>query len=182
MRPRGIRTCACSLADEPVALAVDRHDVGRLFRVRFEFLPQPEDVRIYRACRGELIIAPHFIQQPISGQDLAAVLHEAAEELKLLAREPNLAAGLEGLAGTQVQAYIPEREGLELLARARSPKDSADPGEELPQAKGFGHVVVRSHLEPAHLVHLLTARREHDDRNVQALLPEGPAHVPPAQA
>src|SRR5258708_37813205 len=118
MRPRRIRTCACSLADEPVALAVDRHDVGRLFRVRFELLPQPEDVRIYRAGRGELIIAPHFIQQPISGQDLAAVLHEAAEELKLLAREPDFAAGLEGLAGAHVPAYSPEREGPHLLGRA----------------------------------------------------------------
>src|SRR5712691_9059734 len=110
------------------------------------------------------------------------MLYEVAEELELLAREPYLATCFEDLAGAQVQAHIPEGKRLKLLPRPRSSKHGADAGEELAQAERFGHVVVRPHLEPADLVHLLAARRQHDDRNIQALLPQRPTHVPAAQA
>src|SRR2546425_10815484 len=41
----------------------------------------------------------------------------------------------------------------------------ADPREELVRAEGLAHVVVGADIEGGHLVALLTARRQHDDRD-----------------
>ena len=76
-----------ALAHELVAQPVNRQDVLRDARVRFELLPQPRDVDIDRARRRRGVVAPHLGEQLLARNRRAAVLDEIAEEVKLLGRE-----------------------------------------------------------------------------------------------
>src|SRR5712692_6948952 len=80
-----------------------------------------------------------------------------------------------------MEPEITDGELLELLPWSWAAKNGADAGQELTHAESLPDIVVRPHLEPANLVCLLATCRQHDDGNVQALLPKGPAHVPTAQ-
>ncbi len=57
------------------------------------------------------------------------------------------------------------------VARRRlvAARDGVDPGDQLAEAERLDHVVVGAELEADHLVDLLPARRDHDDRHVRAL-------------
>ncbi len=46
---------------------------ARLFRFRFDFLPQADNVRIHRASRGKAVITPHLFEQTIATQRFAGL-------------------------------------------------------------------------------------------------------------
>ena len=57
------------------------------------------------------------------------------------------------------------------------PQDRLHPRHQLASVERFGHVVVGAELEADNLVHVVTARGEHDDRQV-ALLAQTAADLP----
>jgi hypothetical protein len=64
--------------------------------------------------------------------------------------------------------------------RRGAPQERPDAAPELANREGLRDVVVGAQLEPHHLVQLVAACREHDDRN-GALRPEPPAHLEPVE-
>ena len=63
---------------------------------------------------------------------------------------------------------------------AGAPEQRPDPAPELADRERLRDVVVRAELEPEHLVELVVARREHDDRH-RALGPEPLADLEPVE-
>src|SRR5207247_5882682 len=101
-------------------------DEVRALRIVLELLAQPEDMGVHRPRRRELVVPPYLVEQPIPGDHLAPVLHQVAQQVELLPREPHLLAGLEGLAAAQAHAHVAERTLLELLALPPPPHPPAD--------------------------------------------------------
>jgi len=68
------------------------------------------------------------------------------------------------------ELLYPRAEGelFEPIARSGAAQDRPDPGEQLAQREGLGHVVVGSELKPADAVDFLAPRGEHDDGHVEA--------------
>src|SRR5438477_884058 len=77
-------TSSCVLAYKLVPRSVHGENETRLLRLRFDFLPQADDVRIHRASRGKAVVAPHVLQQAIAAQGFAGMAQEILEQLEFL--------------------------------------------------------------------------------------------------
>src|SRR3954466_7165959 len=79
---------------ELVAGVMDGHEVDRAGRVHLELLPQRQDVRVDRACRGIRVVAPDVAEQLVARQHALRMLREILEQLELLRceRDRTLAA------------------------------------------------------------------------------------------
>ena len=86
---------------------------------------------------GKPLVAPHLVEQPLAREDLAPMLDQVAQEVELLARQPDLDAGAEGLAGAEVEPRVGELEDVHPLPRAGPAQDGADPRQQLRSEKGF---------------------------------------------
>src|SRR5215475_9627272 len=112
---------------ELVAVAVKGQDPDRTIDVGFEFLPEPQDVRVDRPRRGESLVAPYLVQKPLPCDHLAPMRDQEHQQVELLAREAQLLTGLEDLAGSRADADVAEGELLESRARARPTQHRAHP-------------------------------------------------------
>ncbi len=75
----------------------------------------------------------------------------------------------------EVDDQRPQRDPPGGLSPGRPAEDGVDPGDELLDREGLGHVVIRTELEPDDLVGLVPFRGQHDDRYPgQALGPPDP--------
>ena len=71
----------------------------------------------------------------------------------------------------QVQPVVPESHRGGVAPRAAGPAhDGANPCEQLPRIERLGNVVVGAHLEPDDAIHILSLRRDDDDRRIRILL------------
>src|SRR5262249_49690123 len=96
-------------------------------------------------------------------------------------REPHFFSCPEDATAARLDAHVAE---LKLAAPGPWPgpaQHRADPGEQLSQREGLGHVVVGAQLEAEYAIHLLSARGEHDDRHLDAATAELTAYVPARQ-
>lgn len=59
----------------------------------------------------------------------------------------------------------------------RASQQRLNPRKELDHGEGFGHTIIRAHLQPYNFIRRLVPGRQHQDGRVQALLAEVAAHV-----
>src|SRR5262249_3407805 len=147
-----------ALARGAVALAVDRQNMRGPLGVLLELLAEPEHVGVHGPRRGEALVAPHLVEEPLPRQDLPAVLDQIAQEVELLARQADLGPGAEHLAGAQVETGVGELNPVHSLAGAGAPEHRAHPGQQLPQRERLRDVVVGAELKPEDAVRLLAPR------------------------
>src|SRR5439155_17750202 len=119
------------LTREAVALAVDGQDMTRALGIVLELLPEAQDVGVHGPRGGELLVAPDLVEQPVSRDDLVAVLDQIAQQIELLASQAHFLAPAEDLPASQPDPHISERELLELLPRPWPPQHPANPRHEL---------------------------------------------------
>src|SRR5947199_297329 len=116
--------------------------------------------------------SPDVTKQLRVGDDLARVPNERRQELVLDRRQAHLPVAHEHLPTQEIQPELPdlERRVVALVRGARGVAErDPDPCEELARAEGLADVVVGAHVEGRHLVALLTARGQDDDRDVRPL-------------
>ena len=98
---------------------------------------------------------------------------ELAQQRELRLGEVHQPAALGDPAPSEVDLYVSDRHDRGLgRARRRGPAPAerrVDPGQELLDAEGLGHVVVGAQVERADLVGLGPAGRQHDDADVGQL-------------
>ena len=91
-------------------------------------------------------------------------------------------AFLERLGAPEVDADVAEFVGFRKLGSAPRPaQHGLDACEQLQETERFGDVVVGTALEAGHLVRLLSAGGQHDDRDAVVVLPDPLAHVDAAE-
>src|SRR5215210_2120404 len=77
---------------EPEPDTADGMDVARRGRIVAEVRPQRADVHVEGLRRAEPIRVPDLVDQALSGDDGAGVLHQETKEVELLAAELQLPA------------------------------------------------------------------------------------------
>src|SRR4030095_4657069 len=113
------RTLSVSWNDESIPLAMHGLDEGRLVGIVLELAAQAQHVGVHRARGREPLVAPHFVEQSLARDDVALVLDQVDEQVKLLARQAELASRARHPPSAPVDAHRAEGELLELLAPAR---------------------------------------------------------------
>ena len=93
----------------------------------------------------------------------AARACERGEQLELVVGEHAPLAAHRHFARGEVELEPPHAEPIRGGGGARASQHGADPRQQLAGVEGLGEVVVRSHFEADHLVHVLALGREHDD-------------------
>src|SRR5882672_7243141 len=124
--------------------------------------------------------APDLLEQLVARDGLARPLVQQAHELDLVERQRVRLALAHELVALRIDDGGPD---VDLVrgrghpgAALQAPEDRADAGHELAHGEGLRDVVVGAHLEPADLVALLRARRQHDDGHERAAGPDLLAH------
>src|SRR5579871_5381921 len=77
---------------EHVAAAAHREDVPRRARVFFDLFAQPPYVNAHRLLLALEVVAPHLVEERLTGHDASVILHEHAQQAELLGRQRNLLA------------------------------------------------------------------------------------------
>ncbi len=146
--------------------------------VDLNLLTQPADVDIHGAAVTHVLVAPHLIEQLLTGEDLALIEHQESQQLELtwLEVEFHTVAGSAVLVrvnievgDTQDAAFRANRFILDLGAGAGgfvAAQQCLDPRQQFTQAKRLSHVIIGPKFEANHLVNLLIAGSKHDDRHV----------------
>ena len=128
-------------------------------------------VRVHRS--------PHLPEQLLVRDDFPGVPDERRQELVLDRRQAYFLLAHEHPAVEEIDLQLAdlERRRVRFVGGAGGvPECHADPGEQLAGAERLAHVIVRAGVERRHLVALLAARGEHDDRDVRPLA-EPPDHL-----
>ena len=116
---------------------------------------------------------------------LAGVAQEELEQRELGARELDLVAVADNVAGQRVEREVEERERGR-LARRRGERLAAEqrpqPGEELLERKGLDEVVVRAGVEPRHTVGDARTSGQHEDRHLIPFRPDQSARLEAVEA
>src|SRR5581483_10252973 len=127
------------------------------------------DVHVDRARVAEVGAAPQRLQQHAPGADATGYGSERAQQLELDKRQlDGLPVALDGAARNvdHEPVELDTLVGPQLEARdLRAPEQRADARAKLTDRERLRDVVVRAELEPDHLVELVVAGREHDDRH-----------------
>src|SRR5436189_536820 len=104
--PRAARLAsACELISHPVP----GQDELRMARIGLDLLAQPRDVHVDGARRRHGVVAPHFVEQLVTGKRGAAMLQEVAQQLKLPRRELERRAVFRRFGLPEVDAHVAER-------------------------------------------------------------------------
>ena len=134
-----------------------------------------------RIIAVQVFLPPHALKEPLGGDDLAPVLTEHPENVKLNGGEAQLPVVEGTLVGGPVddQAVevndVPAVAGLvSLVVAGVAAQLGFDPGHQLQRVEGLGNVVVRADGEAGDLVHVLRLGGEHEYREV-VLLADFPA-------
>ena len=109
--------------------------------------------------------APDLGEHRLALDDLERPREECLQHFAFVVTENELFRAALDAAGVEVDARVADLHGgLRDDGVAGPPEGGADAREEFLYAERFRHVVVGAEFEPAHLVDLLTAGGEHDDR------------------
>jgi hypothetical protein len=154
-------------------------------RVGLDLLPEVAHVNVDRARVAELRGAPERLEQHPPAEDAARMRHQRAEKLELDVRELRPLPAHLDRPPRHVDEQ-PHSHDLLLGARSVAARRSSPPQErlhlrtELGDRERLGDVVVGAELEPEHLVELVVAGREHDDRH-RTTRPQLPADLEPVK-
>src|SRR3990172_7799561 len=162
-----------------VADAPDRHDRGGVA----ELAPELTDVDVHGPRVAGERVAPHALEQLVTGQHEPLVVEELPEEVELLRGELHLHPVDRDLAaaGVDAEQAVLDHLALELAPLwRRAAQDRLDAGDELARVERLGQVVVCPDLEPDDLVDVLVAGGKHEDGDVRPLA-DAPADVDPVQ-
>ncbi|KIX78571.1 hypothetical protein SF12_08360 [Streptomyces sp. MBRL 601] len=119
---------------------------------------------------AHVVGAPDPVDELHPGQHASGVAQQHLQEVELLERQVDLAAG----DGDHVPVDVhPHRAGLQglrygLLRFAPAAQHGADAGDQLARGEGLGDVVVGPYLQPDDLVDLAVLGGDHDHRHVGA--------------
>src|SRR5262249_31382364 len=145
-------------------------EITRIFGYGLELLPNANDVGVYGTGRRIVFVAPHFIQQTIAAERLSGMTEKIFQQLEFLAGEFDLFAAATDLVAAEVDFDIAKSVAVLFLRKSLgAPQNGFHAGQQFANGKGLGNVVISAELEANHLVHFLTARGQHDDRNRGAL-------------
>src|SRR6188768_665168 len=176
--PRGAgASCA---VPEAVPRAPHREDQLRLARVALDLLPEMADVDVDRARLAVVGTPADALEQLSAAEHDPRLRREQREQLELDERERDGRAPDVHRAARKVDDDLAPVDHV--LAPARemrvrgATEQRAHAAAELPDRERLRDVVVRAELEPEHLVELVVARGEHDDRH-RALAAETTAHL-----
>ncbi|EGE56510.1 hypothetical protein RHECNPAF_6420057 [Rhizobium etli CNPAF512] len=164
---------------EDVTFAAHGFDIGRFARIVAQPLTQPADQKIDRAVEEFGVATLRQAQKLIAVQDTLGMVDEDAKQAVFGAAQRNRGPVLvEQMPGDRVEPPLAEREQLSRFAdlqvgrqHARAPQHRLDTGEQFTRGEGLGKIVVCAHLQPEDPVHLVRARRQHQDRD--RLVPAG---------
>src|SRR6266704_6741117 len=95
-------------SDEFVAAAVNGQNEPRLLGIRLQLLPEVNDVGVYRARVGVVLIAPHLIQQAVAAERFRGMGYEVNQQRELLRRELDARAGAPHLITADVDLDVVE--------------------------------------------------------------------------
>ena len=113
--------------------------------------------------------APERLEQPLPRVDDTGGRGESAEELELDVGELDVPSGHAHRPPGEVDRDVPglDRRGVAGARprRGHAAQERPDAAPELPDRERLRDVVVGAELEPEHLVELVVAGREHDDRH-----------------
>src|SRR5438132_514286 len=94
--------------NELIATAVDGKYETRLLGIRFQLLPEMDDVRIDCARVRIVVITPHRIQQPVAAKRFRWMSDEVSEQRKLFCRELDWPASASDFIAADVDLDIAE--------------------------------------------------------------------------
>src|SRR5271166_3599238 len=143
-----------------------RQDETRIFRLRLNFLPQANNVRVYRSGRRKAVVPPNVLQQPVASQGFARMVEEVLQQLELFRGEVQSLAFARNLATAQVDLDFAEGKFFAALRDGpRPPENRFDPRQKFANRKRLGDIIIGAEFQSHYFVHFLAARRQHDDGN-----------------
>src|SRR5271166_2311581 len=167
---RHVLLCVFDGPQSVVTDSVNGQKITRFLGNGFKLLTNADDMGIYRARGGEILVAPHFIEKAIAAQGFSGMTEEVLEQFKFLAREFYALPGPNNLIAAQIHFNVAKRIAvLFLRQRVRTPKNRLHACQEFPNGKGFRDVIVGSEFETHDFVDFLSSRRQHNDGNRRAL-------------
>ncbi len=127
------------------------------------------------------VLAPHRVEQLLAREDTAGMLHEVAQQAKLGGAKMHRLAAADHTVGDQVHDDVGVGKRLVGQRGPDAAQHGADTRHQLGRRERLGDVVVGAGVEAAHAIALLTARRQHDDRQVGGggLAAQLPANLDP---
>ena len=107
--------------------------------------------------------APDLAKDLVARQGSPLRLYEADEHVELGRRHVDDVLVAIDASGVHVDLHFAEGDHAARRSRGPAPQGRANASQQLREAEGFGDVVFGAKLEPGDLVHLASARGEHDD-------------------
>src|SRR5262245_29250931 len=167
------RSTSGSPLREGVTDATDGQDEGRRRRVVLDLLAQVADVHVDRLLvLVERLVVAQQLQQLGTGVDAARSRCQVAQDLELGRGQADPPGPALDAPPFQVDDEVAMAEhatpsGIGQIA-VGTPEQRLDPAEQLAQAVRLGQVVVSTELEADHLVDLIVAGRQDQDRHLGA--------------
>ena len=122
-------------------------------------------MHVHGPAERTALVAPDGAQQPVAAQHLPTILDEVLEQPQFPRRQLDQFAGLSRLAAYEVDFHVTEFTGArDSRLAARAAQDGLDPCHQFHETERLRHVVVGAGAQAQHLVDLLAAGGEHDDR------------------
>jgi hypothetical protein len=159
---------------------MNRDDVPRLLG-RVYLLAEFGNVIVNRTAERKSVVSPDFLEELVAGNHFAFVQSEVFEYFELPRREFQRATRLPGFVPTEVQLDIAKTVFVNKIFGVSAAELRANASEQLLDAEGLGNVIVSAALEANNFVHLLAARRKHDDRRLDTLPAKMVADIQPAE-
>src|SRR5579863_5152450 len=139
--------------DKLVSRAVNGQEIARVRRIRFQLLPQTQNVIVHRARGGVILIAPDLVQELVARKHSSRRSREKLQQLELLRRQRHFLSALHRLHAGEVHARIAKgehlmtnvlrRNALDALALwGAAPHCSTHARQQFPRTEWLGHVVV----------------------------------------
>src|SRR5258708_3472336 len=164
----GRRPARSSRSDQAVAHAVDGLD-GRATIAGLELLAQVRDVHRDPVGQPIEVVAPHVVGDLLATEDLVRMAHEVLEECELLGCQVDATLATLHLAGLEVEAELADDQAVADTGRRLSPRQGADPGQQLGEGEGLGQVVVGAGVQPRDPVLDRGPGGQHQDRRLDSL-------------
>ena len=142
-----------------------------------DLLAQVADVGLDDVGIAVEVVVPHVVEDLALGQDPAGVLEQVPQQVELGGRQLDERALAPDLVGLVVHLEVREREPLAVHGGYGAAQHGVDPGHELVEAEGLGHVVVAPGGESPDLVLGGVARRQEQHGRAVPLGPQPSAHL-----
>lgn len=163
------------ISDELVPDAANGCDVSRVCCVIAECLANVANVDINDTVDTEMVPAPYFFEELVSGEDAIGTARKRGEKIEFESAQlyriticmDNVCSHIDREPGEPknlVAFPTPAARGF-----TRTPaKDGFDPSDKLSGAEGLDDIVVSTHAQTYNAIDLLVASCEHDDRGIGA--------------